>query len=247
MPEFKTVSLAAPAYNEAEIIESVISEWVTHLRSIPWLTRFEIVICNDGSRDDTGAILDSLVSRWPELRPVHLTVNQGAAAALAQAIEATSLDWVLLIDSDGQFPVENLTRMREAVEREGAQAAIGVRRSKQDSAFARFGSWASGALCNLFHGTHYNDFNCALKLVDGSLLRSIPLEAKGLNYSTEMSSRLLERGVKMVEVEIEHRPRAGGRSSLRMLRGARDRLLFVAYIGFRQLLLNLKILRRLPQ
>jgi hypothetical protein len=62
-----------------------------------------------------------------------------------------------------------------------------------------------------------------------------------------MSSRLLERGVKMVEVEIEHRPRAGGRSSLRMLRGARDRLLFVAYIGFRQLLLNLKILRRLPQ
>jgi len=244
IPELQNVSIAAPAYNEGAIIEGIVETWVAHLKSLPWVERFEIVICNDGSRDDTGNRLARLSSLYPEVRPVHFPVNQGAAAALARAIEATSFDWVFLIDSDGQFPIENLTPMMEAIKRREAQAAIGVRHSKQDSMFARLGSQASAALCNLFHGTKYRDFNCALKLVDGALLRTIPLEAKGLNYSTEISSKLIERQVPPIEVDIEHRPRAGGKSSLRLLKGARDRFLFVMYIGFRQLLFHWEILQR---
>jgi len=239
------ISLAAPAYNEADVITSVIESWVVYLKSVPWISTFEIVICNDGSRDATGQILESLCAVYPEVRPIHFPANQGAAAALSEAIAHTTLDWVLLIDSDGQFPIENLALMVEAVERAGAKCAIGVRRLKQNSRFARFGSKSSGAICNFFHGTKYRDFNSAFKLVDGALLRSIPLEAKGFNYSTEISSKLLEREVPFIEVDIEHGPRAGGESSLRLLRGTRDRLLFVIYIGFRQLLLKYQILQRI--
>ena len=238
------ISLAAPAYNEADSIETVVESWVTFLNDQSGLERYEIVVCNDGSRDRTGAILDDLARRYPQVRPIHLASNQGAAVALTRAIAATTLGWVLLIDSDGQFPIENLPRMAAAVAAGEFRAAIGVRPSKQDSAFARFGSWASGALCNLFHGTGYRDFNSAFKLVDGPLLRAIPLEAKGLNYSTEVTSRLLERGLGLAEVEIEHRPRIAGKSSLKLIRGARDRLLFVLFIGFRQALLNLKVIQR---
>lgn len=244
MSKITQISLAAPAYNEAANISLVVESWISHLKEQAGLAPFEIVVCNDGSLDRTGEILDALAARHPEVRPVHLEINQGGAAALARAIACTALDWVLLLNSDGQYAIEDLDRMVRAVDAHDALAATGVRAVKRDSLFARFGSWSSSWLCNLFHGTRYRDFNCAFKLVEGRLLRSLALEAKGLNYSTEITSKLLERGVEQVEVEIEHRPRSRGSSSMKLLKGALDRFLFVLYIGIRQLLLRLKVLQR---
>jgi len=243
-PAIGYLSIAAPAYNEEAGIVAVLDGWLDHLRNCREVERFEVVVCNDGSHDATGSLLNAKALVAAELRPVHLKLNRGAAVALSTAIQHTRGDWVLLIDSDGQFPIAELEKLAAAVHANGVPAAIGVRVAKKDGPFSRFGSWASGAICNWCHGTRYRDFNSAFKLVDGSLLRSLHLEARGLNYSTEITSRLLERGVRPVEVEIAHLPRAHGKSSLNFLRGARDRLLFVAYIALRQLLLRLRILER---
>lgn len=237
------LSVAAPAYNESAGIEAVIANWHGFLSAQKELAGFEIVICNDGSTDGTGDILDRLVLSYPELRPLHFARNQGAAAALNAAIAATKGDWVLLLDSDGQFAIENLPQMLAALRRSGGLAAIGIRQ-KRDAAFAQFGSWASGWACNLVHGSRMQDFNSAFKLVWGPLLRGLGLEARGMNYSTEVTSRLLERGIVPVEVRIEHRPRAAGTSHMKLLRGALHRFLFVCYIALRQLLLKLGILSR---
>lgn len=237
------LSVAAPAYNEAEGIEAIVTEWHDYLSGVEQLESFEIVICNDGSRDKTGDILDRLTLSFPQLRPLHFDQNQGAAAALNAAIAATKGDWVLLIDSDGQFPIQNLSDMMAALRKSGGSAAIGIRQ-KKDVAFAQFGSWASGQICNLAHGSRMRDFNSAFKLVWGPTLRNLGLEAKGMNYSTEVTSRLLERGIVPVEVSIEHRPRTTGVSSMKLVRGAAHRFLFVSYIALRQLLLGLGILSR---
>lgn len=238
-----TLSVAAPAYNEAAGIEGTIAEWCDFLPTCGEVASFEIVICNDGSKDDTGAILDRLATSHPQLRPLHFARNQGAAAALNAAIAATTGDWVLLIDSDGQFPIENLPDMLSALRTSGVQAAIGIRK-KKDVPFARFGSWASGLVCNLLHGSRVQDFNSAFKLVRGPTLRRLGLEARGMNYSTEVTSRLLECRIPLTEVEIEHRPRATGVSSMKLARGAAHRFLFVLYIALRQLLLRLGVLSR---
>ena len=242
------LSVAAPAYNEAEGIEAVIADWHRFLAAQTSVAEFEIVICNDGSKDATGDILDRLTLSYPQLRPLHFARNQGAAAALNAAIAATKGDWVLLMDSDGQFAIENLPDMLAALGRSGGPmsdclAAIGIRK-KKDAAFAQFGSWASGLVCNLVHGSRLKDFNSAFKLVWGPTLRGLGLEAKGMNYSTEVTSRLLERGIMPVEVEIAHRPRTTGASSMKLVRGAVHRFLFVMYIALRQLLLRLNILVR---
>jgi glycosyltransferase involved in cell wall biosynthesis len=242
------LSLAAPAYNEAEGIEAVIADWHGFLAAQSCVAEFEIVICNDGSQDKTGDILDRLTLSYPQLRPLHFAKNQGAAAALNAAIAATKGDWVLLLDSDGQFAIQNLPDMLAALGRSGSPtsdclAAIGIRQ-KKDVAFAQFGSWASGLVCNLVHGSRLRDFNSAFKLVWGPTLRGLGLEAKGMNYSTEVTSRLLECGIVPVEVEIAHRPRTSGVSSMKLVRGAVHRFLFVTYIALRQLLLRLNILVR---
>jgi glycosyltransferase involved in cell wall biosynthesis len=242
----ESLSVAAPAYNEAESVGTVVESWATYLaaRFAPGL--HEIVICDDGSEDATGEILRALAARHPSIKICAHSANQGAAAAISTAIANTSHAWVLLLDSDGQFPIENLDLFAGARADSPAPAYIGFRSAKADRAFARFGSWGSGQICNLFHGTRYRDFNCALKLVEGRLLRSLPLEAKGLNYSTEITSRLLERGVEMRELQVLHQPRLRGRSSRSLLRGSLHRGLFVAYIGFRQLLLRWSVLQRQP-
>jgi dolichol-phosphate mannosyltransferase len=243
MKRVRSLSVAAPAYNEGEGIVPVVDHWLKYLRGRADLEAFEIVICNDGSRDNTAERLKTIKASRSELVVIDHPVNQGAGAAVATAISGTTCDWVLLIDSDGQFAIENFDVLLNAVQTMGAPAAIGVRTKKLDSSFARFGSWSSGLLCNLFHGTRYRDFNSACKLVKGDLLRSLHLECKGLNYSTDVTSKLIERGVQIAEVEIVHLPRVAGTSSLRKFRGARDRFLFVMYLGFRQFLIRMRILR----
>jgi dolichol-phosphate mannosyltransferase len=237
------LSVATPAFNEEEGIRSVVEGWHRYLAAQADIEAFEIVICDDGSRDATGAILDAIAGEHHEVRPIHFPQNQGAAAALTAAIAATTFNWVLLIDSDGQFPIENLKSMVAEVRRKHGPAVIGIRQ-KKDRFFARFGTSTSGLVCNLIHGSSIRDFNSAFKLVWGPLLRALTLEAKGMNYSTEVTSRLLECGAPIAEVEIKHRPRTSGTSSMKMLRGAAHRMLFVGYIGMRQLLLRFGVLRR---
>jgi dolichol-phosphate mannosyltransferase len=195
------------------------------------------------NRDATGSKLDGLARLRSEVRPIHFARNQGAAAALTAAIAATTQDWVLLIDSDGQFPIENLEAMWTAIRRERAPAAIGIRQKKSQF-IARFGTSASGVVCNWFHRSSIQDFNSAFKLVWGPLLRAFNLEAKGMNYSTEVTSRLLECGVTIAEATIDHRPRTTGASSMRLLRGAAHRILFVSYVGMRQLLFGVGVLKK---
>lgn len=245
-PMLNTISIVAPAYNEGENMDHLVGGWVNYLQDRFRPEDYEIVVCDDGSRDNTWDILSRLARENPSVRPCRHEVNQGAAVALTTAIRHTTKQWVLLLDADGQYPIENLDLFRQELERAPLAAFIGFRLRKVDSFFARFGSSASGACCNFFHGTRYRDFNCALKLVEGALLRDLGLEAKGLNYSTEISSKILERGVAMREIGIVHQPRARGRSSRTLLRGSAHRFLFVAYIGFRQLLLRWGLLQRRP-
>jgi dolichol-phosphate mannosyltransferase len=238
------ISIAAPAYNEGESLRPLVENWVSFLKTRFRSGDYEIVVCDDGSTDNTWEILCELAQAHPSVKPCRHAVNQGAAVAVATAIKHTTKTWVLLLDSDGQYPIDNLDLFMREMERAAAPAYIGYRPEKADSAFARFGSWISGKCCNLCHGTNYRDFNCALKLVDGVLLRDLDLEAKGLNYSTEISSKILERGVAMKEVAIVHQARKKGRSSRTLLRGSLHRFLFVTYIGWRQFLLKIELLQR---
>lgn len=241
----QSVSVVAPAYREASGIEALIRRWILFLSSRQDLETFEIVICNDGSPDQTGEVLEKLSLEFPgTVRPVHHCTNEGAATALATAIGRASCDWILILDADGQFMVENLDRFCDMHRKNPAMAYHGVRDTKKNHWFLRFGSSLSGRFCGWVHASTVADFNCACKLVFRPLLQSIQMEAKGLNYSTEITSKVLERGIAWVEVPILHQHRAFGKSSAKFFRDGVHRVLFIVYIAFRQFLFKHKILRR---
>ena len=131
-PRTIELSVAAPAYNEAENIAGVVREWRDYLIRHPAIGRWEIVVCDDGSTDATGAILAGLQRDCPELRVIRFPRNRGAGAAIAAAIGATRLDWVVLLDSDGQFPIANLDRFIDRILAGDGPAFTGVRVRKAD-------------------------------------------------------------------------------------------------------------------
>ncbi|GIH24579.1 dolichol-phosphate mannosyltransferase [Acrocarpospora phusangensis] len=245
MPVSRTVaiSIAAPAFNEAANIAAAVTEWREYLEAHPAIGAWEIVVCDDGSTDATRAILEDLLEGCPGLVVVGFHRNRGAGAAIAAAIAATRLDWVVLLDSDGQFPIANLDSFLGPL-RDGAGSAFsGARIRKADGLAYRWGSAASGAVSNVLHGTRYRDFNSIFKVVYGPLFRALPLESGGMNCSTEITARVAELGHTWVEIPIEHRERGGGRRGWRFWRGACDRALFVGYLGYRRWLLRRRVLR----
>ncbi|GAA3239290.1 glycosyltransferase family 2 protein [Nonomuraea helvata] len=242
-PPLIDISVAAPAYNEAENIAAAVTEWRQYLERHPAIGAWEIVVCDDGSGDATGKILEELREDCPGLVIVTFGRNRGAGAAIAAAIARTRMDWVVLLDSDGQFPIANLDRFIGRIQAGAGLAFSGARIRKADSLPYRWGSAASGAVSNLLQRTHYRDFNSIFKVVYGPLFRALPLESAGMNCSTEITARVSELGHAWVELPIEHRARGGGRRGWRFWRGARDRALFVGYLGLRHWLLRRGVLR----
>ncbi|MFI6509632.1 glycosyltransferase family 2 protein [Streptosporangium sp. NPDC050855] len=237
------ISVAAPAYNEADNIVAAVTEWRDYLERHPAVGTWEIVVCDDGSADATGAILKDLQADCPELVVVSFDRNRGAGAAIAAAIAHTRLDWVVLLDSDGQFPIANLDTFIPRIQAGEALAFSGARIRKADGLAYRWGSAASGAVSNTLLGTRYRDFNSIFKVVSGPLFRALPLESGGMNCSTEITAKVAELGHTWTELPIEHRERGGGSRGWRFWKGARDRALFVGYVGYRNWLLRRGVLR----
>jgi poly-beta-1,6-N-acetyl-D-glucosamine synthase len=89
------VSIIVPCYNEEENVEEV----VTALDKMHY-PDFEIICINDGSKDRTGEILDSLLPRFPRLRVIHQAKNQGKAVGLNTAAVIANSEYLLCIDGD---------------------------------------------------------------------------------------------------------------------------------------------------
>lgn len=128
-PARPTLSCVIPAYNEADSLPLFLPRLHQTLQGLAG--HFEIVVVNDGSRDTTLAVLSALASRYPGLVVVDLSRNFGKEAALTAGLEAARGDVVVLMDADGQHPVDLLPTMLKRW-REGLDVVYAVRRTRSD-------------------------------------------------------------------------------------------------------------------
>ena len=98
LPEYPLVSIIVPCFNEA----FQVSDTIENLEDSAY-PNFEILAVNDGSQDNTGAILDEMSSRCPHLRVVHLNANQGKAMALRAAALVARGEYLVCIDGDARL------------------------------------------------------------------------------------------------------------------------------------------------
>jgi dolichol-phosphate mannosyltransferase len=116
------LSVCAPVFNEEELVEKFYERTTAALAGF----NYELIIVNDGSRDETPRILDRLADADPRLRVVHLSRNFGHQAALTAGLEHARGDAVAMIDADLQDPPELIPQMVEKW-REGSDVVYAVR------------------------------------------------------------------------------------------------------------------------
>jgi dolichol-phosphate mannosyltransferase len=222
------LSVAAPCYNEAEAIESVVAEWDAILARHAEPT--EIVLCNDGSTDRTAEVLDRLRSRVPRLRVVHNPVNGGYGRALSSAIAATRGQYVATIDSDGQFDLADAFVLLGELQREGYDCVTGYRMGKKDSVLRVLADRCMNLIVRVLFRIQLRDTNCAIKVARGDVLRGLRIEARGYPTPTEICVRLAASGCRIGEQGVTHRERTAGASKLHPWRTAWGFLRFLVYL-----------------
>ena len=226
------ISIVAPVFNEADAIQGVIQDWIKVLddgvsQSI-WKT-YEIVVCEDGSTDETPKILANLAESNQNLKIIRNERNLGAGASLSRAIRQSSGTHIALMDSDGQFKADQIIEMYKKLSH--FDAVCGVR-SKNSSLVHSLASKLSTKFANCVLGSNISDFNCQLKIMPGDLLRAYRLRATRMNYSGEITYLVITSRLKTLWLEVEHRERVSGKSNTKIIKDGLSRLVFILYLGF---------------
>lgn len=227
MSDTPLLSLCAPAYNEAEGLARVVSAWAGTLQGLG--VAAEIVIANDGSTDGTRQVLDKLQQDIAHLVVVHLEPNQGYGRAMATAIAHSRGGQVMTLDSDGQFDPGEYPQLAACLA-QGNDLVTGYRLRKNDTPLRVLADRTMHLLVRWLFGLRVRDSQCALKLFQGEVARSLAIEARGFPTPTEMLVRAQVAGRRIGEVGITHYPRLAGESKLKVWRTGWHVFLFLIYL-----------------
>ena len=118
-----------PAYNEARNLGTVLDQVLATLQELS--PHIEVIVVNDGSRDDTAAVVRAWSAAHPCLVLVDLSRNFGKEAALTAGLDAARGEVVVLMDADGQHPTSMLREMLDQW-RQGSDVVYAVRRTRDD-------------------------------------------------------------------------------------------------------------------
>lgn len=203
------ISAVLPAFNEAGNLEKSISRVARALAN--QARSFEIVVVDDGSRDETPALLDRLKTQYRELRVVRHPVNRGYGAALRSGFEAVRLGWIFLMDADNQFDPEEVGLLLARAP--DADIVAGYRQQRRDPVGRRLNAWAFFTLVRILFGPLARDVNCAFKLIRHDLLDRMELHSEGALINTEILVLARQMKARVVEVAVHHYPRISGRQT----------------------------------
>jgi dolichol-phosphate mannosyltransferase len=205
-----TLSIIIPAYNEKYALRDVLEQIVTEQDRFEIL--FEIIVVDDGSNDDSPALLEELSSLEPRIKVLSHPVTRGKGCALRTGLNAASYEWILFIDADLQIPMSEFGRFEEASV--DADVIIGYRRDKRYTLYRRSLSLLYRGVVGILFDLHVRDVGCPFKLFRANLLRSNFFSTNGFGFDVEFLWRLSQRGVKIKELPVQSFPRQTGVSKV---------------------------------
>lgn len=201
-----SLSLVLPAYNEEANIGEVTRE---ALATLPRFTdSFQIIIVDDGSRDRTADVASEIAVQDPRVRVVRHERNRGYGAALVTGFNATSGDYVMFMDADRQFDINDLRLLTPFAS--DYDIVAGFRMERNDPLHRRVFAETFNVAVRVLFGVHMRDIDCAFKLFRGDMLRSIPLSAPGALINTEIQAKARRQKARVQQVGVHHYPRVAG-------------------------------------
>lgn len=170
--------------------------------------RFEIVVVDDGSSDETRAGIQSVVSEVPELRPVLLAINSGKGAALKHGFNASKGTHILFLDADLDLPPEQVTTFIEIMRRQNADIVIGSKRHPDSQLVypwhRRLASAIYFAMVKVLFGLPIRDTQTGMKLFRREVLEWVfpRLLVKRFAFDLELLAVAHDKGFSIAEAPV---------------------------------------------
>ena len=210
------LSIVIPVYNEEENVEPLIQEINAVVR--PLEQPYEIVVVDDGSRDATFFVLARLHQRESCLRVVRLKRNFGQTAAIAAGLTYAGGDVVVLMDGDLQNDPKDIPALLGELKK-GNDLVCGWRSNRQDPFLhRRLPSLIANWLISWTTQVKLHDYGCTLKAMRREVARDLKLYGEMHRFIPAIA---YERGARVAELQVNHRPRLHGTSKYSIARTLR--------------------------
>ncbi|HSW47865.1 MAG TPA: glycosyltransferase family 2 protein [Candidatus Saccharimonadales bacterium] len=206
------LSIFFPFWDEEANIEAVVESAIPIAKNIS--EKWEIIMVDDGSSDNTLKIATKLAQKNDRLRVVSLGQNRGYGAALRAGFEHARYNTVVFTDGDRQFDFSEIGKFVEEINT--TDIVIGFRKKRNDkNLFKRLLLMNLLKVCDfLVFRFYFKDIDCGFKMFKKEALEKIsPLRSDGAMITTEILAKAKRKKLKIKEVGVTHFPRISGHQS----------------------------------
>lgn len=198
-----------PAYNDSGTIASMVVSALLTARTLT--PDHEVIVINDGSRDQTPQLLDELARVYPEVKIVHHRVNRGYGGALRSGFERASKEFIFYTDGDAQYDPTEMALLWERMD-DDVDIVNGYKISRSDPLHRIvIGRLYHHTVKTLF-GLKMRDVDCDFRLMRRSIFDRIVLTKSSGVICLELMKKIHDGGFRLAEVPVHHFHRAYGKS-----------------------------------
>lgn len=204
------LSVFFPAYNDAPSLPGLLAKTFQVLSEN--VEDFEVIVINDGSKDNTGEVLAELQAKYgPVLRVITHEVNQGYGGALRTGFSESRKEFVFYTDGDGQYDVGELPKLLALMSPE-VSFVNGYKLERNDPWHRIFIGSCYNRFARLLFNVSIRDIDCDFRLIRRELIEEMKLESTSGTICVELVRKLELAGMSVREVGVHHYSRQYGRS-----------------------------------
>jgi len=223
------ISVIIPLFNEAESLNEL-THWIKEVCNKNKFT-FEIILVDDGSTDNSWAIIESLSENYEEVKGIKFRRNYGKSAALNEGFTEALGNVVITMDADLQDNPEEIPALYRLIMEEGYQLVSGWKKTRHDPLNKRIPSKFFNRFTRMMSGIHLHDFNCGLKAYHNNVVKSVEVYGEMHRYIPVIAKW---NGFNRIgEKVVQHNPRKYGATKFgleRFIKGFLD-LLSITFVS----------------
>ena len=208
--KFPSLSVFFPAYNDAPSLAGLIRKTFAVLEQC--VDDYEVIVVNDGSRDQTAEVLEKLRLEYaPFLRVVTHAENRGYGCALRSGFAAATREFVFYTDGDSQYDVGELPHLLDLV---GPETGLvnGYKLERRDPAHRVWIGKIYNFCARLLFRIRIRDIDCDYRLIRRSMLGRINLTSTSGTICVELVRKIELSRCEVAEIGVHHYAREYGRS-----------------------------------
>jgi len=204
-----SLSVVLPAFNEEKNIEATISNIYDIL--VDLTDDFEIIVVDDGSKDNTGLVLSQLKDAYKRLYVITHKENKGYGNALISGFNKASKEYIFFMDSDGQFDFREIKRL--LLFKDDYDIVSGIRIERRDGLLRDLYGTLFNFIVKFLFSIPIMDIDCGFKLFKKRVIKEISLCSPGALINTEILAKARINKRSLMLVGVTHFPRKKGKQS----------------------------------